>query len=136
MTPNHSNTTLASVGFRARRIEPVALDMELTRADRQDAAQHCTTFLDQCAAEAFANRWFPKTPITMRRRSTIMERVLAIIAEHGPLTAQAIMPLLGHERSATEKAIREWRQAGRLVVVGHLPTMGRAQIYGLPEKDV
>jgi len=135
MTPNHSNTTLASVGFRARRIEEKPWPKP-TKEENEQIACQCTTFLDQCAAEAFANRWFPKTPITMRRRSTIMERVLAIIAEHGPLTAQAIMPLLGHERSATEKAIRELRQAGRLVVVGHLPTMGRAQIYGLPEKDV
>jgi chromosome segregation and condensation protein ScpB len=45
------------------------------------------------------------------------------------------MPRIGHERSATEKALRELLADGQIVVAGTRPTMGRARIYALPAAD-
>jgi hypothetical protein len=125
--------TLAQVGYRARRIEPAACEMVATKEDHAQAAQQCLTFLDACAAEAFANRWFPQTPIQKRRRSCVREQILAALAERGPMQALAIMPAIGHQRSATEKALRELLAEGKVIVTGHGKTMGRPRIYGLPE---
>jgi len=128
-------TTLASVGFRARRIEAADCG-EPSRADRAQAERERLDFLEQCAEEAFANRWFPNTPIQLRRRSVVMQRVYETLRDHGPLTAREIMPLIGHQRSATEKALRELLQDGRVVVVGRAKTMGNPQIYGIAEEGV
>jgi hypothetical protein len=129
--PMNNFDTLASVGYRARRIEP-AEGEQATRADIAQAACQCTTFLDQCAAEAFAARWFPRTPITMRRRSCVVEQVLDALRD-GPLDARQIMPRIGHERSATEKALRELLEDGRVVVVARRANKNGARVYGLPE---
>ena len=99
------------------------------RTDLAEVATQCTTFLDRCAAEAAAQRWFPANSIAHRRRSTVMARALAAIAEHGPLTALALRPLIGHERSATEKAVRTLREEGYIVVVGKTHTGG--QLYAV-----
>jgi predicted HTH transcriptional regulator len=124
--------TLAQVGYRATRIEEQPYDPP-PRADLNQAARECTTFLDQCAAEAFAQRWFSLTPIQQRRRSKVREQIIAALGEHGPLGSRALMPLIGHQHSATEKALKELLEKGLVVVVGRSQTMGRPQIYGLPE---
>ena len=80
-------------------------------------------------------RWFPQIPIEKRRRSTVAAQVLDCLREHGPGTSYDIMPWIGHERSATQKALRELLETGRIVVVGTLPRMGRPRIYGLPEEE-
>ena len=132
---NNSYDTLAHVAYAtARRIDPVDSHPAVTKADAAQVARECTTFLDACAAEAWTLRWFPQTPIEYRRRSTVVAQVLDCLREHGPGTSYDIMPRIGHERSATEKALRELLEAGRIVVVGTLPRMGRPRIYGLPEE--
>ena len=118
-----------------RRIEPADDCPAVTKADAAQVAKECTTFLDACAAEAFAKRWFPQTPIKLQRRSTIAAQVLDCLREYGPGTAYDIMPRIGHESSATQRALRELLEAGRIVVVGTQPRMGRPRIYGLPEED-
>jgi hypothetical protein len=127
-------STLAELGFHATRIITAECDPP-NRADLHQAARECTTFLDACAAEAFAQRWFPLTPIQKRRRSKVREQILAALGEHGPLGSRALMPHIGHQRSATEKALKELLEKGLVVVVGRSQTMGRPQIYGLPEGD-
>ena len=122
--------TLASVGFRARRIEAEECE-RATKADIERAAGECTTFLDRCAAEAQAARWFA----TMHPRSQVMERILGAIAERGPLTAAQIRPIIGYQDSAVDKALKTLRETGQVAVIGKAPTMGRPQIYGLPEEE-
>jgi predicted HTH transcriptional regulator len=124
--------TLAELGYRATRIITAECDSP-PRADLNQAARECTKFLDACAAEAFAQRWFPLQSIEQRRRSTVREQIIAALREHGPLRSRALMPHIGHQRSATEKALKELLEKGLVVVVGRAPTMGRPQIYGLPE---
>jgi hypothetical protein len=124
--------TLAQVGYRARRIEELPWPKP-TKEDHDQVAGECLTFLDACAAEAAFLRWFPANNITHRRRSRVRECVLDALREHGPLTAVQIQPIIGHERSATETALRELLKEGLIVVTGRTPTMGRARIYGLPE---
>ena len=133
---NHSYDTLAHVAYAtARRIDPVDSHPAVTKADAAQVARECTTFLDACAAEAWALRWFPQTPIEERRRSNIPAQILDCLREHGPGTSYDIMPRIGHERSATEKALRKLLESGHVVIVGTLPRMGRPRIYGLPEEE-
>jgi hypothetical protein len=127
--------TLASVGFRARRIEAAECG-EPSKADRRQAERQCLDVLEQCAAEAFANRWFPRTPIQSRRRSVVVQRVYETLRDHGPLMAPEIMAHIGHQRSATDKALRELRDTGRVVVVGRAKRLGNPQIYGIVEEGV
>jgi len=127
--------TLASVGFRARRIEAAECG-EPSKADRRQTERQCLDFLEQCAAEAFANRWFPRTPIQSRRRSVVVQRVYETLREHCPLTAREIMPIIGHQRSATEKSLRKLLLDGRVVVVGRAKRLGSPQIYGIAEEGV
>lgn len=127
--------TLAAVGFRARRIVPAEC-AEPTRADKAQAERERLDFLEQCAEEAFRNRWFPANTIAHRRRSVVVQRVYETLRDHGPLTAREIMPIIGNERSATDKSLRELLQDGRIVVVGKAKTMGSPQIYGIAEEGV
>ena len=101
--------------FPGRRIEPYAPELPLTVTDYQQAAHTCTTFLDLCAAEARAAGWFSGTG---RPRSTLCERVYAALAAqpHGA-TAPELGRLVGHERSATEKALRVLLEDGRARIV-------------------
>lgn len=122
--------TLASAGFRARRIEPEECQ-QATKVDIALAACECTTFLDRCAAEARAARWFA----TSYPRSLVMEKILGAIAEHGPMTAHRLAELIGYSRAAVDKALRPLCDAGSVVVIGTAPTHGRPRIYGLPEEE-
>lgn len=63
----------------------------------------------------------------------VREQIIAALREHGPLHSRALMPIIGHERSATEKALRDLLDNGLVVVTGRAATMGSPQIYGLPE---
>ena len=122
---NHSYDTLAHVAYAtARRINPVDGPPTVTKSDAAQVAHECTTFLDACAAEAWALRWFPQAPIEERRRSNIPAQILDCLREHGPGTSYDIMPRIGHERSATEKALRELLEAGRVIIVGKQSAMG------------
>ena len=136
MSPSYD--TLAHVAYAtARRIDPVDDRPAVTKADAAQVASECTTFLDACAAEAWANRWFPQTqtPIEHRRRSNIPAQILDCLREHGPGTSYDIMPRIGHERSATEKELRKLLESGHVIIVGKRPTMGRPRIYGLSEEE-
>lgn len=97
--------------YPGRRLDPYAPDITLTVTDHQQAARTRTDFLDRCAAEARAAGWFDGIG---RPRSTLCERVFAALAAqpHGA-TAGELAAIVGHERSATEKALRVLLDDGR-----------------------
>ena len=91
---------MTTTAFTGRRIEP--LDLETSAP--------CLSFLDQCAAEAASERWF----IVMAPRSTLCERVYeALCSRPYGATSTEVGELVGHERSATEKALRVLLEDGR-----------------------
>lgn len=112
---------LADVGFRARRIEPTAVEQP-TRTDLAQVAGECTTFLDQCAAEAAYLRWFPQKPITHRRRSTVLAQILAALRA----SMARWMPNRSCHASATNGARRKRHSANYWQTVRlWLPARGR-----------
>lgn len=120
----------ANAGLRGGRIESLSsCDYLATAEDHSQAARECTTFLDRCAAEAAAERWFR----TMTLRSTVRDRITDALRKYRQLTVPDLVPLLGNQRNIIEKNLRIMLAEGEVAVVGTLPTMGRPRVYALRE---
>jgi len=119
------------MSVRGYRLAPepgayVVTDAEAEQMEHQGTA----TFLDRCAAEAAAARWFS----VMVPRSPMRGRVLEALRQYGKLGALDLAALLRTHKSTIDRTVRELLRDDEIVVAGTAPTMGGPRIYAAREE--